>query len=264
LDKFITLPTFADLKAVAAEIAILFKSRAFVVFACLVLGLNLFVIGADVGVRLLRNLHILGAQSGTGFAVSGDDTPAELLGYVEFSLAALLLLVTGLKRRNHLLLFWSALVAYLTCDDFLHVHDQARVLLGGMFFSDTAYFGATELGELMYASIVGLGALLGFMFCLGSTPAKERVIASLMAIPVGLLIFCAVGLDQLNPLLARLTAFSGSAENMLRLLEDGGELMSMGLALVFACGLNLLAYKQFQYVISHTPILSIRRLELQP
>jgi hypothetical protein len=198
----------------------------------LAIGLALvtaLVILLDLAARAARMAGLIGEDMSNWAAVSQDYSIAEVMGFMELAVAAFVLYGAARQFNQKHLLFWAALSAFLLIDDAFRLHDGSHDAIGRALFTDSGVFLAKHKAEILYAVVVLTVMLVLFAATHRKAGFNTIADAVILAVPVALIGFCAVVLDELNQLIETLETVPQRVKVALSLLEDGGEFASMGL-----------------------------------
>lgn len=220
-------------KTAASFVAVALQLKYLKLF-CLIIAVNALVIFGDLAARALqlRGVKLISRETASLFLVSTDGGVPEWFGYFEMGVTSLFLLVAAVRGRAITLALWSVIVCYLMLDDAFQVHEH----MGGLLGSDLSLFsGPPEYlqsrGEFLFAVIMGVVILTVLAIALVRENVAEAALASTLLVPFAALGFFAAGVDFLHELVG---GSSTKVASIMAILEDGGELMSMGFFLIFA------------------------------
>jgi hypothetical protein len=195
-----------------------------------ILSLCVTMLALDCGFLLVHGLkevvplldvHMLHLESSRGLA--------ERFQYLkELVIIALLLRIA--RRRGLGYLMWAALFAYVFCDDFFKIHQNAGLYLSNSLQLSNPIIGAQNVGELFVS--IGAGSLL-FALIACSYAVGSRVFRAFshdLLLLFGLFVFFGLVLDLLPALLGmhHVTA------SIMVGIEEGGELIAMSLMVIYA------------------------------
>lgn len=186
--------------------------------------LLLLLIAADVAFILLHVLYVeTDLLRGRPFSLEADNGVPEAFQYVKQFWVALCMLTLFRRTGQAVYAGWTIVFAFLLLDDAFQFHEQVGNWLGRQYSLPVAFgLRPDDVGELLFASVVG-GAtvlLIGFGFWHGD--ADARIVSRDTALLVVMLAGLGVGVDILHvityfkaPLLAQ----------FLLIVEDGGEML---------------------------------------
>jgi uncharacterized membrane protein len=209
--------------------------------AAVALGLNhrpvAGLFGMTVAVTLVLGLvylshSFLGTPEWTGFRFGKECAVPEILGYLFAGWAAGLALYLAVAERQAVLAAWSAVFGMLLADDYFRLHERVAQAVSTNLAIPATY--AQPVGEVVWLGGVGLvlatAIAVGHRFAAREWRAASRVLTVLL----GLLVLCGVVVDAAHALLA-----AGYPWNvMFIVLEDGGELLLLAVAVTFLYGLT--------------------------
>ncbi|WP_156809072.1 hypothetical protein [Arthrobacter sp. TB 23] len=173
-----------------------------------------------------------------------DRSIPELLGHIQLALAGFFLLsLVALHRRRSgqlrpslVYAAWTAILAAITLDDFLMIHERVGGFLAdALGLPAVAGLRPVDLGELLVwgGVAVPLGIALLLAHRVGAPGARAG--SRLFMILAGILVLFGVGIDMVHVMTT--TVFDAPVRQFLTFLETGGELVSMSLMLV--CSIHL-------------------------
>ena len=158
----------------------------------------------------------------------------EQFGYAKQATTAALLLVVWRRTGWDVLAGWAALFGCILLDDSLRLHENVGGWLSRRpgFPQGIAGVGAQDLGELAVWGLLGLVplAVIAVLHRRGDRPA--RAASGGLVVVVGCYAVFGVVVDQLHALTA-----GGPLYRPLGVAEDGGELLLLSVAVVFAAAL---------------------------
>ena len=171
------------------------------------------------------------------FRIDRDGSYAEWFVYLQTAACVSLLVGVFRATRQPIYLAWALIFLFVVLDDSLLIHERVSIFLVERFdLPALSGLRPHESGELITWAAAGtvLLALLGWGF-IRSRPGA-RVAGVVFAIPLGLLVFFAIGIDMLHVALSEPGA---TLYGLLAIVEDGGEMLSIGLA----CALAYVLYR---------------------
>jgi hypothetical protein len=190
------------------------------------------IVAVTLGLGLLYVTHsFLGVPDWRGFRFGRERAVPEVVGYVFTAWAAGLALYLAVAQRQAVMIGWSAVFAMLLADDYLMLHERmAKVVF--VTFGIPHPWGQ-PLGEIGWIGGVGLVLLtviaIGHKFASPQWRAASRVLIVLLA----LLVLCGVVIDGFNAFVPNVKPWNV----LFIVLEDGGELLLLGVAATFLYGL---------------------------
>ena len=188
-------------------------------------------------ILLLDLVQRLQQDDGRGFfAVEGDRSLIEVLGYVQIAVAVALLLAVAVRRRAPVYAGWALLFTGVVVDDAVQLHE-----VGGERLARTGALAGLpglrpeDVGELLVWAVLGVLLLAVLAATWLRSGASSRRTSRCFALPLALLVLFAVVVDMVNSLLH-------GAPPAVRLLgswtEASGELAAMSLLLALALDLH--------------------------
>lgn len=167
--------------------------------------------------------------------VNGDRTVIEVFGYLQLGAAAVLLLITGVRRRQGpVFAAWAATLALIVLDDSLGLHEKGGAWLNHRDLVPELFgLPGQELGELVSWGLLGLPALFVLVATHRVSSPHARQGSWWLAGLTGVLMAFAVGVDLVHEVIEELTD-SGVVDLLVTFVEAGGEVGSMSLLLAGA------------------------------
>lgn len=157
-----------------------------------------------------------------------DDGYPEMWGYAKEALIVLLLGGTQALRRQPVYRALALLFAVVLTDDAFAVHEA----LGGALAAATGIVAST--GELLAWAALGLVPMLAVAAAYRRSDRHSRADAEAVLAGFALLIFFAVGMDEVHSFVHRHVE---GFQTLLTLAEDGGELLTLTLLCALALGI---------------------------
>lgn len=177
------------------------------------------------------NIHIVAPVS-PAFSVSDDWSVPEMTDYAKAAIIAALLFLCGRRHRQPIYLSGAAAFLMILADDALTIHETVGGYLAARYSVPFAFgLRPQDIGELIvYAAWMVAGGALGLYGLIGSTAAHIRA-AMLFAAVIGLLAFFSVVVDMAEiPIYWQFRR----AALMIGVVEDGGEMVALTIALILA------------------------------
>jgi hypothetical protein len=177
------------------------------------------------GDLLFVGLHLLHLQTSllpsNRWSIGQDHGVGEMFQYMKFVFICLVLGRLFVRTHWRALLGWIAVFAFLLIDDAGRIHERFGLALAGWaHLPDLGPVRASDIGELVYALLVGLLALpIVAIGWLRSVPPARAISADLTVFLLGLA-GCGVGADLLHRILSATVV-----DWLVGLLEDGGEML---------------------------------------
>lgn len=185
----------------------------------------------DAGFIVLHLVHTHTEYfSSNMFSLDRDRGYAEMYQYVKYYWLVIVAAMLAWRRRVWVYAAWALVAGYLLADDALALHEK----LGGRLadsLSLPSVWGLRplDLGEVAFLGLVGvplLGALaVGHVLSDAPGRAFSRALAALL----GGFVFFAVGVDTVHSML-----LETPADDLLAMVEDGGEMIVATAMLAFA------------------------------
>jgi hypothetical protein len=186
--------------------------------------LLLLLVAADLAFIVLHVLYIeTNLLRGRPFSLEADNGLPEAFQYVKQFWVALCMAAMFRRVREVVYVGWMLVFTFLLLDDAFQFHERIGEWLGQRYALPVVFgLRPDDIGELLFAAIVGgtAAVLIGFGIWRGD--ADARIVSRDMVILVVVLAALGVGLDLLHvityfkaPLLAQ----------FLLIVEDGGEML---------------------------------------
>lgn len=186
------------------------------------------LVAADLAFIVLHVLYIeTSLLRGRPFSLEADNGSPEAYQYVKQFWVALCMVALFRRTRSLVYVGWALVFAFLLMDDAFQFHERFGKWLSTQYALPVAFgLRPDDIGELLFAGVIGATTvlLIGFGFWRGD--ASARVVTRAMALLVVVLAGLGVGVDILHvityfkaPLLAQ----------FLLILEDGGEMLVVSL-----------------------------------
>ncbi len=214
--------------------------KAQLAIAC-IFGINILFIAAHCAVQIGRHL---GARSDLFliqhfdlFRIDRDGSYAEWFIYVQTAVCVALLLGVFRRTRQPLYIAWALTFLFVVLDDSLMIHERVSIYLVNTFdIPVLPGLRPHESGELLTWAMAG-SVLFGVLWWgFARSRPGARAAGGVLALTFCALVFFAIGVDMLHVALSHPGA---ALYGMLAILEDGGEMLSIGLT----CAVALLLYR---------------------
>jgi hypothetical protein len=155
----------------------------------------------------------------------------EQFGYAKEAGCAALLLLVRRRTREGVFAAWAAVFACALVDDRLQVHERAGRLLARHLPLPERFAGLREqdLGELAVWGLLGVLPLVAVVVLHRRSPGHVRAASRGMAVVVAGFVFFGVVVDQVHSM-----TLGGPLDRGLGVLEDGGELVMLSVAVWYA------------------------------
>lgn len=200
--------------------------------------LLILLILADLVFILIHVLYKLDVVINPLFSIKRDFGYAERYQYIkEFSIV-LLLIILAIQSSRIVYLAWTSLFMYLLLDDSLRIHERIGSYLVDYFELQPAFnLRALDFGEFGVTVLFGslLFLFIGYAYLYSSK--EEKKMSKHLFILVLALAFCGVIVDTFHRILP-----IGSipyANSIRVLIEDGGEMFSISLIVVYVYNLKI-------------------------
>lgn len=192
----------------------------------------LALLGADLGFILLHAAnYAVGFSEDYRLNISQDRGFAEMFQYLKLAGLMLLLSALALRRRTWLYFAWAVLFGGVLIDDAFQLHEQVGLFLANTvgLVSPTRLLRPIDIGEALVFAVMGI-CLLGLIVFSHrrSSDPKARKTSQGLALLLGLLVICGVGLDLVHSVFesaSSMGSFYGTLANLSTVLEDGGEMV---------------------------------------
>lgn len=199
---------------------------------CSSLGLGLLCLIAVYGFTANQEGSPLAGKIAYKIDLGREGSMGEVVAYgLSFS-ACVLFLLASVENRSRVLLFASALLAFVWFDDSASFHENFGVYLSEQFVLPTfAGSRQRDTGELIAWLLAA--AILGFLLLLALCRPRrgDMGVLALVSVGFGCLVFFGIFVDQLH-------SMAPSALYVpLVALEDGGEMLAIGCLTSLALGL---------------------------
>ncbi len=203
-----------------------------------VAGLFGMLVTVALGVNLLFLTHsFLGVPVYDGFKFEKERGIPAVVGFVFTAWAAGLAGYLAVAHRQAVLAGWSALFTVLLADDFFMLHERMSKVISAAV--DVPHPYGQPVGEVVWLAFTGsvlLAAIgVGYRFATPEWRAASRVLLVLLA----LLVLCGVGIDAVHGL----TTNQGPWHVVMSSLEDGGEVLLLGVVVTFLYALAFCGHR---------------------
>jgi hypothetical protein len=190
-----------------------------------------------------------GSQLAREWLLTTDRGIPERVGYAKLGVAGLLLALVAFLRRRWVFGVWAAVLLLALVDDSMRVHETAGRWLAERWHLTEGVLGlsAQDVGELAVWGLLGVVPLLVAVVLHRRSDPRTRRAGTAVAAVVGLYAFCGIVMDQVHQLGA-----SGPYAQLLTVVEDGGELIALSLAVALGVALLLRSGTSGQAPAHHT------------
>jgi hypothetical protein len=210
-------------------------------YTLIIFSFSIVFIAAFCSVQLARYFGVgndwILIQQFDLFRIDRDGTLAEWFNYLQTIMCVTLLLGVYRATRQPVYAAWAMVFSIVVADDSLMLHERAsHYFVGALGIPALPGLRPHESGELLAWAMIGI-VLVGILWWgFARSGRSARIAGAVLALAFAALIFFAIGLDILHVAFAQ----TGTALYALfAVLEDGGEMLSIGLA----CALALLLYR---------------------
>lgn len=202
--------------------------------AARILSLNLALVALSFVASELYARGIVGYYVAWGFIASNDHSVPEFVGYMEMAATCWLMFQVFKVTRSQFDLLLMGISGFLMLDDLLRLHDRLRVTIGAHMFSGTRFFTAVDLGQAVYsATIIAILTLL--LISVARRVESDDVIRGLPLLAAMVLLgFFAIGIDNVHQVTVLAAPNQPFLRRLVATIEDGGELVAMGLMAIAA------------------------------
>ena len=207
-----------------------------------VAGLFGMLLTVALGLNLLFLTHkFLGVPDHDGFGFEQERGIPSIVGFVFTAWAAGLAAYLAVVHRQAVLAGWSALFVLLLADDFFMLHERMATVISADLGIAQPY--GPPIGEIVWLGSIGATLLaaiaIGHRFAVPEWRTASRVLLALL----GLLVLCGVGLDLVHGFTRAITGTRGTWHVLMGSLEDGGELLVLGVVVAFLYALAFCSHR---------------------
>ena len=187
---------------------------------------DLVFISLHIALRLANRL-----EAWPMFSIYRDGGYPEVFQYVKEAGIAVALVAVAFRAREYRYLAWSALFFFLLLDDSLGIHE----LIGGQLVAAwqlSSHLGirGQDFGELAAEALTGGLLLAALAFCYWRGSARFRKVSRQLFSLLMIVIFFGVFVDSLH----FLYEINWKMGLLMVVIEDGGEMVGMSLAVWYA------------------------------
>jgi hypothetical protein len=209
----------------------------------IVFSINLFFILLHLIVQVMGQADLLGElyfklnlDSG-GLRVHHDGSIPELFNYLQTTICVGLLLGVFRATRQPVYGAWALIFLFVVLDDSLKIHEKvASDIIATFVLPALPGLRPKDSAEMLVWAMSG-SVLLGILWWgFAWSQRGARTAGAVLALNFSVLVFFAIGIDMIHVAFSNTSAV---AFVLLPILEDGGEMLSIGLA----CALALLLYR---------------------
>lgn len=207
-----------------------------------VAGLFGMLVTVALGLNLLFLTHkFLGVPEYAGFGFEEERGIPAVVMFVFTAWAAGLAAYLAVAHRQAALAGWSVLFAALLADDFFKVHERMAKVVSANLPVPHPY--GHQVGEIVWLAFAGSALLaviaIGYRFATPEWRAASRVLLGLLA----LLALCGVGIDAVHGFVRAFTGTRGTWHVIMGSLEDGGEILTIGVFVAFLYALAFCGHR---------------------
>jgi len=192
--------------------------------ALLLLGGDIFFIGLHgLGYFYLPfSIEILSLES--------DRSLPEFFQYFKEFFAAIMFWLLARRSKDRAYLSICILFTYVLLDDAFSFHERVGLFLGDALSLKDGFIRANDIGELLVSAISGffIFGFIGYQYIRSNT--YFRHVVHEVVILFGLLAFFGVGVDMLHSACMHIRYIA----QLLAMLEDGGEMLTVSLIAAYA------------------------------
>ncbi len=166
------------------------------------------------------------------FALETDLGIAESFQYVKEFWIVLLVSTLALRRAKSSYLAWATLFFYLLLDDAAQIHERLGKIIGGMWGTTPLWnIQPDDLGQFVVYLVIGAIFLLLIVFMFYGNDREFRTFSLQLGVILMALILCGVVFD-----LIPVRDLAWWLRGIETLIEDGGELLVMSVAVAYVYG----------------------------
>ena len=168
-------------------------------------------------------------------SISRDDGYAENFQYIKLAAIIGLLGFCAISERSTAVGGWAVIFSILLLDDRLAIHERVGAKLAEwLSFSDMFNLRSIDFGEMMVFATWGIIAvvILAVTYRHNRSTVDKQIFKGLFLSLVGLAVFGGF-FDMLHIVVLNSIGLSVLGEHLFEILEDGGEMVIVSLALYF-------------------------------
>ena len=197
------------------------------------LAVFLLLICADAGFTLLHLINVeTGWLRGARISLEADGGAAEIFQYLKEFWVAVCMVVAFVSTRRAVYVSWALVFLFLLADDSLQLHENAGTWLGDLYaFPAPLGLRSKDVGELLFAAVIGLATLIGVGLPAWRGTEQCRRVSRDLGILVLSLAVVGIVLDVVHVI-----AYFGRSllAQVLIVAEDGGEMIVMSAMTAYA------------------------------
>lgn len=180
-------------------------------------------------------LHLLNALIATSenslLSLETDKGYPEIYQYLKFFWIILIVILIALKNASWHYMSWAFIFTYFLFDDSLQIHEEVGWNISQSFnFMPILGLRIEDFGELAISSAAGIILLTPLVLSYRNGSKRFRNISQNLAVLVFVLLFFGIVLDMAHVVIK----LGGRVSLILGTIEDGGEMLSVTLILVYA------------------------------
>ncbi|MDR0960842.1 MAG: hypothetical protein LBM23_10985 [Propionibacteriaceae bacterium] len=201
--------------------------------------LFLCFVAVDLALVPVAALHIFrGDPAEWVYGLGADRTFGEFFNYIKFFTA--IVLFAGLAWRSRsgrpVFVFYACFCAALLIDDAVYLHEKAGWFVAGLVPEGTITLSiALQIGELAFMGLVAAGAVIAFAVIYRHGSLQSRSLQTTIGLAFVPFFFFAVVVDTFHNVVNDYATYA--VNEILVLIEDGGELPSVSLIVAVAVAL---------------------------
>jgi hypothetical protein len=162
------------------------------------------------------------------FLITSDHGYPELFNYMQLAVAAWLLFQVFVRTRQAIYVSLSMIFLLALGEDALRLHEQVGTYALIIDLPAPSFLGAQHFGELLEWFVVGALSVGALVYGFSVSAAEDRKIGIIFVIILVILGFLAALVDALQIVLSERIF---GLDFLLELIEDGGEMLMIALAL---------------------------------
>lgn len=215
---------FEEPRTVARQVL---ESRLFILLV-LAVCVDLLFIATELAVLASDGLAGTSVPGENLLSLRADWGIPEIWRYLKTIVVVVLFTRAYLRHSELVFGSWAFVFLLIVLDDALLIHERLGDLVGSWLSVGSGDIEAGEVGGLFIWSGLGLLALSVLVYGHQRSGDLARQVSRVFGWILGLLLFFAIGFDTLLALLSAVSGFATGAQ----IVEDGGELLVLSLALI--------------------------------
>lgn len=203
------------------------------------LAVDVAFILVHVGGAVLHRLGVTGDVAPI-LRISEDLSIPEWFNYLKWAILFVALTLIALRDRWLMPFAWALVFLLLLLDDSLEFHESSGIFIADFFqLKDERLLTQSDLGELIYATVIGVVITALFILALIRSDMKSRRLGLTYMVVLVALGFFGVVVDAMHRAVSALgddLPGTGVLQDLFALLEEGGEMFvaSVAVALTLA------------------------------